>query len=353
MQVGILGATGYTGRELVRVLSNHPKAEIVYLGTSSAQGKPYGFVYPELLGSPLGDLIMEDESSVPEVDVLFCAVPHGIMASRVAELLARGIRIIDLGADFRLKDPAKYRQWYGEGLDLSDPDHPDPDNLSQAVYGLTEIYREDIAAGSLIANPGCYPTSALLPLIPLLANGLIEHDPIVIDAKSGVSGAGRTPSARTHYCQVEDNFQVYGIDGHRHMPEIEQELSFAAGASICVSFTPHLVPMVRGMMATIYTRIRKDSKVGETDLRHCWQNAYQDVAFVRVMSPGVWPMSKHAFGSNNLYMQVRVDERTGLVVIVSVLDNLVKGASGQAVQNMNVMFGLPEKTGLEMLSLWP
>jgi len=364
IQVGILGASGYTGRELTRILSKHPQADIVYLGTSSAQGQKYYSAYPELFGYPVGELTMEDESCVPKVDVLFCAVPHGIMAERAADLLARGIKVIDLGADFRLKDPAAYRFWYGDsektgqvsqtgvtGLPDNDLDHPDQENLSQAVYGLTEIYQKNVATGRLIANPGCYPTATLLPLIPLLQEDLIEYDPIVIDAKSGVSGAGRAASARTHFCQVESNFQVYGVEGHRHLPEIEQELSVAAGEPVTVSFTPHLVPMARGMMATIYVRTRTD--VCEADLRRCWSNAYAEAAFVKVLPSGLWPMSKHALGSNNLFMQVRVDERTRTAVVVSVLDNLVKGASGQAVQNMNVMFGWPEEQGLEFLSLWP
>jgi N-acetyl-gamma-glutamyl-phosphate reductase len=344
VSVGILGATGYTGRELVRILGNHPGIRIDFLGTSSSQGKKYFAIYPELYGSAVGDVTLEDEHNVPHLDVLFCALPHGIMAERAADFLARGIRVIDLGPDFRLKNPDEYEQWYKKI-------HPGQDILPQAVYGLSEIYREKIVACSLLANPGCYSTAAILPLAALIRYGLIEQDPIIIDAKSGVSGAGRTVASHLHFCEVDGSFKAYGVEGHRHKPEIEQELSVAAGSPVCVSFTPHLVPMVRGMLATIYVRTR--AGVDEEDMRRCWEDAYGRDAFVRLLPPGLWPLSKYACGNNDIYMQVTVDRRTRTATIVSVIDNLVKGASGQAVQNMNIMCGLPETQGLESIGLWP
>lgn len=344
-RVGILGATGYTGRELVRILSHHPQVRIDFLGTSSAQGQKYFNIYPELCGCPIGNMTLTDEHDVPQVDVLFCALPHGIMAERAANLLVRGIKIIDLGADFRLKDPAEYELWYNCV-------HPDPDLLSQAVYGVSEIYRREIFTSSLVALPGCYPTASLLPLAPLLRHGLIDIDSIVIDAKSGVSGAGRGVTPQLHFSEVDANFKAYGVDGHRHRPEIEQELSkMAGGKPIHISFTPHLVPMVRGMLATIYVRV-KDG-IEEEDLRRCWQTAYEDESFVHVMPCGVWPMTKHACGHNSAYMQVSLDRRTRRATLVSVLDNLMKGAAGQAVQNMNIMCGLPETQGLASVGIWP
>ncbi|MDA8228578.1 MAG: N-acetyl-gamma-glutamyl-phosphate reductase [Desulfitobacterium hafniense] len=341
MKVGILGATGYTGHELVRLLNVHPEAELIYLGSSSSAGKGYETVYPHFEGFGKGYLQTED---VPELDVLFCALPHGLTAARAKELLDRQIKVIDLGADFRLKDPDSYKTWYRL-------DHPVPELLAEAVYGLPEVYREEIGKTSLVANPGCYPTATLLALIPLLESKLIKGNSLIIDAKSGVSGAGRGASLNTHFAEVTENFKAYGIAEHRHTPEIEQELSRAAGSALTVSFTPHLVPMIRGILTTIYADV--EAGVGEDDLRACWNDHYSNEEFIRVLPKGTWPQTKFCTGSNYVYLQLTLDKRTGRAVIVSAIDNLVKGASGQAIQNMNIMYGLPENYGLKGTAIWP
>jgi len=340
MKVGILGATGYTGQELIRILSNHPEAEIVYLGSSSSAGKGIRDIYPHLVNQ---SMILEDEN-VPDLDVLFMALPHGLASTKAAELLNRGIKVIDLGADFRLKDPGIYREWYG-----TEP--ADQKLLQKAVYGLPELYRNDIFGQDLVANPGCYPTASLLALVPLVRADLLLPDSIVIDAKSGVSGAGRGVSLTVHYSEVNENLKAYGVGQHRHTPEIEQQLSKAASRQITVSFTPHLVPMTRGILATIYAQVKPG--VSEGALREMWREAYETEPFIHVLSEGIWPQTKYAYGSNHVFLQLKLDKRTGRVILVSALDNLVKGASGQAVQNMNILFGLPETTGLEQNGLWP
>lgn len=341
MKVGILGATGYTGQELVRLLNRHPEAEIIYLGSSSSAGKEFAEIYPGLTGS--NTLILEDEE-VPDLDVLFCALPHGLTAARAAQLLERDIKIIDLGADFRLNDADTYEKWYKVH-------HPNPRLLKEAVYGLPELYREEIKGKRLIANPGCYPTASLLPLVPLLRAGLLAWNTIIIDAKSGVSGAGRGVSQAVHFSEVNENFKAYGVAEHRHTPEIEQELSKASGAEVTISFTPHLVPMTRGILATVYCSVRDG--VEEGDLRRCWEEAYAGEQFIHLLPEGIWPQTKFAYGSNHVFLQMKLDKRTDRVILVSAIDNLVKGASGQAVQNMNILYGLPEETGLQNTGLWP
>jgi N-acetyl-gamma-glutamyl-phosphate reductase len=341
IKVGILGATGYTGQELLRLLNIHPEATVVYLGTSSSAGKNLATIYPHL---SFNDYLLEDEENVPDVDVLFMALPHGIAAARAESLLRRGIKIIDLGADFRLLDYRVYEQWYKTK-------HAAPQVLAQAVYGLPELYRADIAGKSLVANPGCYPTASLLALVPLLKAGLLQKDSIIIDAKSGVSGAGRGINLSVHYSEVNENFKAYGVGVHRHTPEIEQQLTKVTGTEVLINFTPHLVPMTRGILATIYAQVK--SGTDEDALRRCWQEAYAEEPFVHVLPEDTWPQTKYAYGSNHAFLQLKFDQRTGRVILVSVIDNLVKGASGQAVQNMNILFGLPETTGLHMNALWP
>lgn len=341
MNVGILGATGYTGQELVRLLQQHPEVQIAFLGSSSSAGATYEAMFPQFMGSQLGKL--EDEQ-VPDVEVLFCALPHGLTASRTAQWLKRGIKVIDLGADFRLKDPEVYRTWYKL-------EHPAPELIPEAVYGIPELYREEIQGKSLVANPGCFPTASILGLAPLLKKNLLAVNSIIIDAKSGVSGAGRGASLGTHFSEVNENFKAYGVAEHRHTPEIEQQLSLAAGHSFTVSFTPHLVPMIRGILATIYAQV--EDGVSESTLRACWEEDYQDEEFVHILPEGTWPQTKFALGSNHVFLQLKLDRRTGRVIIVSAIDNLVKGAAGQAIQNMNILFGLPENMGLEGRGLWP
>ncbi|UWG97981.1 N-acetyl-gamma-glutamyl-phosphate reductase [Dehalobacter sp. DCM] len=339
--IGILGVTGYTGQELLRLLNNHPEVKVTYLGSSSSAGKRISDICPHFQDSV--DTVLETED-VPDVDVVFMALPHGIASARARELLQRGIKIIDLGADFRLKDVATYESWYRVA-------HADPTLLKEAVYGLPELYREQITGKTLIANPGCYPTASQLALVPLLRAGLIEMNGIIIDAKSGVSGAGRGIVQNLHYSEVNENFKAYGVGVHRHTPEIEQQLSDAVNSPVVINFTPHLVPMTRGILTTIYAAIT--SGVSEEDLKNCWHLMYDNEPFIHVMPEGEWPQTKYAYGSNHAYLQLRYDPRTNRVVLVSAIDNLVKGASGQAIQNMNILFGLPETTGLQHTALWP
>jgi len=263
MKVGVLGATGYAGQELVRILKHHKEVKDLYLASSSVAGEDYETVYPHWSGQNVG--ILQDEN-VPDLDVLFCALPHGFTAARTSAFLARNIKVIDLGADFRLNSADVYEQWYKIK-------HPASELLKEAVYGLPELYREQIRGQSLIANPGCYPTATLLALVPLLRHKLLETNFLVIDAKSGVSGAGRGVSLGTHYGEINENFKAYGVGNHRHTPEIEQELSRAAGVPLTVNFTPHLVPMTRGMLVTIYAGVQ--TGVQEEDLRECWRQQYE------------------------------------------------------------------------------
>ncbi|WP_407313815.1 N-acetyl-gamma-glutamyl-phosphate reductase [Desulfosporosinus sp. SB140] len=341
MRVGVLGATGYAGQELVRLLRRHEKIEELFLSSSSVAGQEYAEVYPHWSGQDIG--ILQDEN-VPDLDVLFCALPHGLTASRARGFLERDMKVIDLGADFRLNSAQIYEEWYKLK-------HPDVELLAEAVYGLPELNREQIKGKSLIANPGCYPTATLLALVPLLKDRLLYTETLIIDAKSGVSGAGRGVSLGNHYSEVNENFKAYGIASHRHTPEIEQELSRAAGRPLTVNFTPHLVPMTRGMLATIYVRVKEG--IHEEDLRKCWLKHYEEEPFVHILPRGTWPQTKFASGSNHVFLQLTVDQRTGNAIIVSAIDNLMKGAAGQAVQNMNLIMGWPEEQGISGTALWP
>ncbi|AET66003.1 N-acetyl-gamma-glutamyl-phosphate reductase, common form [Desulfosporosinus orientis DSM 765] len=341
MKVGILGATGYAGQEIVRLLHRHGEVEKLYLGSSSAAGEDYESIYPHWQDQKVG--ILQDET-IPELDVLFCALPHGLTAQRTSAFLKQNIKVIDLGADFRLNSADLYEEWYKIK-------HPAAELLKDAVYGLPEIYRDQIKGKSLIANPGCYPTATLLALVPLLRKQLLQTSFLVIDAKSGVSGAGRGVSLGMHYSEVNENFKAYGVASHRHTPEIEQELSRASGQNLTVNFTPHLVPMTRGMLVTIYGKVSEG--VQEDDLRECWQAQYEEEEFVHLLPPGTWPQTKFSSGSNHAFLQLTLDKRTGNVVIVSVIDNLMKGAAGQAVQNMNIIMGWQESLGLKGTAMWP
>lgn len=341
MKVGVLGATGYAGQELVRLLKGHEAVKDLYLASSSVAGQDYETVYPHWSGQTVG--ILQDED-VPELDVLFCALPHGLTAARTSAFLAQNIKVIDLGADFRLNTAEVYEEWYKIK-------HPASELLKDAVYGLPELYREQIQGQSLIANPGCYPTATLLALVPLLRKKLLHTNNLIIDAKSGVSGAGRGVSIGTHYAEINENFKAYGVGNHRHTPEIEQELSKAAGLPLMINFTPHLVPMTRGMLVTIYAGVQ--AGVQEEDLRECWREQYEQEEFIHVLPQGTWPQTKFASGSNNAFLQLTVDQRTGNVIIVATIDNLMKGAAGQAMQNMNLIMGYPEGQGISGTALWP
>ncbi|HWQ40829.1 MAG TPA: N-acetyl-gamma-glutamyl-phosphate reductase [Desulfosporosinus sp.] len=341
MKVGVLGATGYAGQELVRILHRHEKVNELYLASSSVAGNEYEVVYPHWNGQNVG--ILQDEN-VPDLDVIFCALPHGLTATRTGAFLERNMKVIDLGADFRLNSAQVYEEWYKIK-------HPASELLKDAVYGLPELYREQIRGRSLIANPGCYPTATLLALVPLLRNELLQTEYLIIDAKSGVSGAGRGVSLDTHYAEINENFKAYGVASHRHTPEIEQELSRAAGHPLTVNFTPHLVPMTRGMLVTIYAAVREG--VNEDDLRKCWLEQYEEEEFIHVLPKGTWPQTKFSSGSNNAFLQLTIDQRTGNAILVATIDNLLKGAAGQAIQNMNLAMGWPEGQGITGTSLWP
>lgn len=341
MKVGILGATGYAGQELVRLLQNHEEVKDLYLASSSVAGEDYESIYPHWTGQNVG--VLKDED-IPDLDVLFCALPHGLTAARTSAFLERNIKVIDLGADFRLNSAQVYEEWYKIK-------HPASELLNDAVYGLPELYREQIRGQSLIANPGCYPTATLLALVPFLRNKLLQTNFLIIDAKSGVSGAGRGVSLGTHYAEINENFKAYGVGSHRHIPEIEQELSRAAGLPLTVNFTPHLVPMTRGMLVTIYAAVQPG--VQEEHLRECWKEHYKQEEFVHVLPCGTWPQTKFSSGSNNAFLQLTLDKRTGNAIMVATIDNLIKGAAGQAIQNMNLVMGWPESQGITGTALWP
>ncbi|WP_142849814.1 N-acetyl-gamma-glutamyl-phosphate reductase [Telmatospirillum sp. J64-1] len=343
IRVGILGASGYTGAELVRLLALHPTARMVALTADRKAGQTMASVFPHLAGQDLPNLVAIDDVDFSQLDAIFCALPHGTTQEVIAGLPGH-LKVVDLSADFRLSDTGTYAQWYGH-------EHKAPDLQKQAVYGLTELAREAVKSARLVANPGCYPTSAQLPLMPLIQAGLIEADEIIIDAKSSVSGAGRGAKEANLYTEVSTGIHAYGIGSHRHMPEIEQGLSQAAGRPVQVAFTPHLMPMNRGILSTIYVRLAKDVSVD--DLRQHLMQTYEGEPFVRVVPEGVVPATRHVYGSNHCLMGVFADRLPGRAILCSVIDNLVKGASGQAIQNFNLMFGLKETAALEQQPLFP
>jgi N-acetyl-gamma-glutamyl-phosphate reductase len=343
VRIGILGASGYTGGELLRLLLRHPRVRVTLLTADRNAGKPIDTVLPHLAGYGLPLLTSIDKADWNDVDVVFCGLPHGTTQEVIAGLPAH-LKVVDLSADFRLADLETYATWYGHA-------HRAPALQSQAVYGLTEFARPAIGNARLIANPGCYPTAALLALIPLVEDAVIDADDIIIDAKSGVSGAGRAAKEGSLYTEVTEGIHAYGIASHRHAPEIEQGLSAAAGRPIMVNFTPHLMPMSRGILSSIYVRLVGAATVA--DLRQILAKRFADEPFVRVLREGVSPATRHVRGSNLCHMSVFADRLSGRAIVVSVIDNLVKGASGQAVQNMNVMCGFAETLGLEQVALFP
>jgi N-acetyl-gamma-glutamyl-phosphate reductase len=343
LRIGILGASGYTGAELIRLLARHSAADIRLLSAERSAGKPVEAVFPHLGGLDLPRLIHIDDADWSGLDLVFCALPHGTTQEVIAALPAH-LKIVDLSADFRLHDLAAYETWYGHA-------HRAPDLQREAVYGLTEINRDAIRGARLCANPGCYPTASQLPLIPLLEAGLIEAEDIVIDAKSGVSGAGRAAKESSLFAEVAEGIHAYGVASHRHAPEIEQGLSEAAGRPVAVTFTPHLVPMNRGILATTYVRLTKGESAAE--LSRVLAERYAEEPFVQVLPLGSVPATRHVRGSNHCLIGVVADRVPGRAILISAIDNLVKGASGQAVQNMNLMTGLPETLGLEQPALFP
>ena len=346
-KIGVLGASGYTGSELVRMLLRHPRAQVVLLSAERNAGKAMREIFPQFSPFELPTLVGIEELDWAQaaLDVAFCALPHATTQKVVQELLAKApaTKVVDLSADFRLHDPAAYAKWYGH-------EHHAPELQKEAVYGLTEIHRREIKKARLVANPGCYTSCAQLPLIPLIKNKAIELDEIVVDAKSGMTGAGRAAKGAMLFSEVSEGFHAYGVGLHRHMAELDQEFSLAAGRAVVASFTPHLVPMNRGILSTIYVR---GLKAKPDDLHALLVKAYADEPFVHVLPFGKLPQSRHVRGSNMTFIGVTADRVPGRAIIISTLDNLTKGASGQAVQNMNLMLGFPETAGLEQVALFP
>ena len=349
IKVGIIGSTGYAGQELVRILLGHKDAEIVWYGSRSYIDKKYASVYRnlfELVDASCLDDNMEELSR--RADVIFTATPQGFLASALAsgageEILGR-TKIIDLSADYRIKDVAVYEKWYGI-------EHKSPGLIEEAVYGLCEVNRERIKKARLIANPGCYPTCSVLSIYPLAKEGYLDLSTLIIDAKSGTSGAGRGAKVDNLFCEVYENIKAYGVTTHRHTPEIEEQLSIAAGRPVTLSFTPHLVPMNRGILVTAYASLAR--KADYEELKAVYDRYYVGEKFVRVLEKNICPETRFVEGSNYVDVNFRIDERTNRVVMMGAMDNLVKGAAGQAVQNMNLIFGLPESEGLELVPMVP
>jgi N-acetyl-gamma-glutamyl-phosphate reductase len=340
IKAGIINVTGYIGAELARLLCQHPQVELTTVTGRSAVGQKLGDVFPYL--SELDYSIKAELDS--NIDIAFSAMPHKTSVDVVPPLLKQGIKVIDVSADFRLKNASEYQKWYGFT-------HPSPELLQEAAYGLPELHRDEIAAASLVANPGCYSTGAILALAPVVKEGLIYPD-IIIDSKSGVSGAGRTLSLNTHYSEANENTSAYSLEGHRHLPEIEQELEMLnPSLSPSITFVPHLVPMTRGILSSCYARLADSCKLSTDSLVQLYREFYKDAPFVRVTNKP--PQTKHAWGNNFCFIYPTIDLKTSRLIVISCLDNLVKGGAGQAVQNMNLMFNLPEATGLEALAIYP
>ncbi|EPJ48183.1 MAG: N-acetyl-gamma-glutamyl-phosphate reductase [Osedax symbiont Rs1] len=343
IKVGILGASGYTGADLVRLAAAHPHMELTVLTANSHAGKKYADVYPHLGAMDLPDLIKIEEADWTGLDVIFCGLPHGTTQKIVAGL-PKHVKVIDLSADFRLRDTATYQEWYGH-------EHFAPQLQKQAVYGLSEHYRQEIKAASLVACPGCYPTAALMMLLPLLAAKLLDVSSIIIDAKSGLTGAGRGLKQNTLFAEAGEGLSVYGVAGHRHAPEIEQELSKAQGSEVMVSFTPHLIPMNRGEFVSTYANLTAGASID--DIRQVLSETYQNEPFVRLLAQSAGIGTQYVRGSNQCLLSVHADRVPGRVLLFSTLDNLVKGSSGQALQNMNIMFGFEETLGLMQQPMFP
>lgn len=345
IKAGIIGATGYAGGELVRLLTGHKEAEIKWYGSRSYIDKKYAQVYQNMF-QIVEDKCLDDnmEELSKEVDVIFTATPQGLCASLVNDEILSRTKIVDLSADFRIKDVKVYEQWYGIT-------HPAPQYIPEAVYGLCEINREAVKGARLIANPGCYPTCTTLSIYPLLKEGLIDPNTIIADAKSGTSGAGRGAKVDNLFCEVNENIKAYGVASHRHTPEIEEQLGYAAGEPVLINFTPHLVPMNRGILITAYASLKKE--VSYEEIKAVYDKYYASERFVRVLEKDVCPQTKWVEGSNYVDVNFKIDSRTGRVIMMGAMDNLVKGAAGQAVQNMNLMFGLKESEGLDLVPMFP
>lgn len=354
IKAGIIGATGYAGAELVRILLGHKEVEIVWYGSKSYIDEKYADVYGNMF-QIVEDTCLDDnmEELAKQVDVIFTATPQGFLAGVLTEEILSSVKVIDLSADYRLKDVAVYEAWYKI-------QHKSPQFIEEAVYGLCEVNREKIKNARLIANPGCYTTCSILTAYPLVKEGLIDPDTLIIDAKSGTSGAGRGAKLPNLYCEVNENMKAYGVATHRHTPEIEEQLGYAAGKPVLLNFTPHLVPMNRGILATEYASLNKvtkpDGSVGYPDaaqIQQAYDKYYKDEYFVRVLGNGKCPETKWVEGSNFVDIGYQIDARTGRIILMGAIDNLVKGAAGQAVQNMNLLFGFPENEGLKLVPVFP
>ena len=345
IKVGIIGATGYAGGELVRILMGHKEAEIVWYGSRSYIDQKYADVYRNMF-QIVDAKCMDDniEALADQVDVIFTATPQGFLASVINENILGKTKIVDLSADFRIKDVKVYEKWYGI-------EHKSPQFIEEAVYGLCEVNRDKVKGARLIANPGCYTTCSILTAYPLAKEGIIDMRTLIVDAKSGTSGAGRGAKVPNLFCEVNENMKAYGVASHRHTPEIEEQLGYASGENVTISFTPHLVPMNRGILATEYATLKKD--VTGEEVKAIYDKYYADEKFVRVLGEGVCPETKWVEGSNYVDIGLKMDARTNRIVMMGAIDNLVKGAAGQAVQNMNLLFGLPESEGLELVPMFP
>ena len=342
IKVGVVGGTGYTGVELLRLLAGHPRVELRAVTSRGEAGTPVAEMFPNLRGHLDLAFTAPDPATLGACDLVFFATPNGIAMDMVPALLAEGVRVIDLAADFRLRDPALWERWYGMP-------HTCPELLEEAVYGLPEVNRAAVAQARVVANPGCYPTAVQLGFLPLVERGLIDPGSLIADAKSGVSGAGRKASVGSLLCEASESFKAYAVPGHRHLPEIRQGLERATGQAVGLTFVPHLTPMIRGIHATLYGRLRET----ETDLQALFETRYADEPFVDVLPAGGHPETRSVKGANHCRIAVHRPQGGDTVVVLSVIDNLVKGAAGQAVQNMNIMFGFPETAGLEGIALLP
>ncbi len=345
IKAGIIGATGYAGAELVRILMGHKEVEIKWFGSRSYIDQKYESIYQNMF-QIVDAVCMDDnmEELAEQVDVIFTATPQGFCASMMSEEILKKTKVIDLSADFRMKDVDIYEKWYGI-------EHKSPQFIKEAVYGLCEVNREDIRSASLVANPGCYTTCSILTAYPLAKEGLIDMSTLIIDAKSGTSGAGRSAKTANLYCEVNENMKAYGVATHRHTPEIEEQLGYAAGEKVVLNFTPHLVPMNRGILATEYAKLTRE--VSYEEVKAVYEKYYGNEYFIRVLNEGIYPETKWVEGSNFVDIGFKIDTRTNRIIMMGAIDNLVKGAAGQAVQNMNLMFGFEENEGLKLVPMFP
>lgn len=345
IKIGIIGSTGYAGAELVRLLLQRSDVQILWYGSHSYIGKEYADVYRNFFELVDAECLDDNLDELAEkVDVIFTATPQGLCSKLVSEEVLSKVKIIDLSADFRIKDVATYEKWYGI-------EHVSPQFIDEAVYGLCELNREAVKNARIVANPGCYPTCSILSIQPAMKAGIIDPSSIIIDAKSGTSGAGRGAKVDNLYCEVNESIKAYGVTVHRHTPEIEEQLGYIAGKDVMVNFTPHLVPMNRGILVTAYANLIKP--VSYEEVKALYDECYKDERFVRVLKENVCPETRNVHGSNYTDVNFRIDERTNRIIMMGAMDNLVKGAAGQAIQNMNLMFGLPEETGLLQVPMFP